>query len=97
MIEVFSREVEVMFFRFETVFNELSRGRVTLVSTSAALAPGYDVSTRMVLVSMLGSKSMGNLLNEKRPRITIPTKTREVITGFFTALSYKLILFNLLF
>jgi hypothetical protein len=91
------REVEVMFFRFETVFNELSRGRVTLVSTSAALAPGYDVSTRMVLVSMLGSKSMGNLLNEKRPRITIPTKTREVITGFFTALSYKLILFNLLF
>ena len=40
-----------------------------------------------------GSRSTDNLVNEKRPKITIATKTRAVVTGFFTAVAYKLIMF----
>jgi hypothetical protein len=42
-------------------------------------------------VSMSGYKSIGNLDKEKRPKITTARKQREVIIGFLTAPSYKLI------
>ena len=47
----------------------------------------------IVFVSISGSRSTDNLVNEKRPKITIATKTRAVVTGFFTAVAYKLIVF----
>jgi hypothetical protein len=40
---------------------------------------------------MSGYKSTGNLDKEKRPKITTAKKQSEVIIGFFTAPSYKLI------
>ena len=49
----------------------------------------------IVFVSMSGYKSIGNLDKEKRPKITTARKQREVIIGFLTAPSYKLMLFYL--
>ena len=45
----------------------------------------------MVLVSISGNRSTDSLLNEKRPKITIATNTRAVVTGLRTAVAYKLI------
>ena len=50
----------------------------------------------IVLVSISGNRSIDNLLNEKRPIITIATKQRAVVIGFFTADEYKLITFSFL-
>ena len=47
MTERFSLETEVISFRLSTVLNASSSGRVTLVSTSLALAPGYVVRTEI--------------------------------------------------
>ncbi|BEG61387.1 hypothetical protein Cfast33896_03420 [Coprobacter fastidiosus] len=77
-----------------TVFNVFSITFVTFVSISEALAPGYAVITMIVLVSISGNRSIDNLLNEKRPIITIATKQRAVVIGFFTADEYKLITFS---
>jgi len=49
----------------------------------------------IVFVSISGYKSIGNLDKEKRPKITTAKKQREVIIGFLTAPSYKLMLFYL--
>ena len=93
--DIFSEEREVICFRLLTAFNVFSSGRVTLFSISEALAPGYAVITMIVFVSMSGYKSIGNLDKEKRPKITTARKQREVIIGFLTAPSYKLMLFYL--
>ena len=45
----------------------------------------------MVLVSILGYKSMGNFFKEKSPSTSTATKQSEVITGRFTAPLYILI------
>lgn len=89
--DIFSEEREVICFRLLTAFKVFSSGRVTLFSISEALAPGYAVITMIVFVSMSGYKSIGNLDKEKRPKITTARKQREVIIGFLTAPSYKLI------
>ena len=45
----------------------------------------------IVLVSISGYKSIGNLKNEKIPKTMTAKKQRLVIIGRFTAPSYKLI------
>jgi hypothetical protein len=57
---------------------------------SVALAPGYAVMTMMVFVSTSGIRSTGSLESENRPNITTARKQREVIIGFLTAPSYRL-------
>ncbi len=89
--EIFSEDLDVICFRLLTEFSVFSSGRVTLFSISEALAPLYDVITMMVFVSISGYKSTGNLDRENKPNIATAKKQSEVIIGFFTAPSYKLI------
>ena len=84
-IERFSFDCEDMSLRSLTVLSVFSMILVTLVSISAALAPGYEVSTMIVLVSIFGNKSMERRVNEKRPITTTATKQRAVVMGFLTA------------
>jgi len=49
----------------------------------------------MVLVSISGYKSTGSFDNENRPKIATAKKHNEVIIGFLTAPSYKLMFVKL--
>ncbi|GHT73137.1 hypothetical protein AGMMS50262_03730 [Bacteroidia bacterium] len=51
--------------------------------------------TVRLLVSIFGNKSTGNFVKENNPKRATPTNISAVVTGFFTADEYKLILFQL--
>ncbi len=94
MIDVFSREVEVICLRCSTEFRVFSSGFVTFCSISFALAPGYIVTTISVLVSISGYRSIGSLDKEKSPRIITVTKQSKVVIGRFTDALYKLMVIS---
>ena len=89
--DMFSFDSEEMCFKSLTAFNAFSKGRVRLFSISAALAPGYAVMTIIVLVSISGKRSIGSFVREKSPIMATATKHNDVIIGFFTEPSYRLI------
>ena len=90
-IERFSFDCEDMSLRSLTVLSVFSMILVTFVSISEALAPGYEVSTIIVLVSIFGNKSIERRVKEKRPITTTATKQSAVVIGFLTAVEYRLI------
>ena len=83
--ETFSLDLEVSSLRFSTPFRAFSSTLVRLVSMSAALAPGYDAMTMMVLESDSGNWAMLVRLSENMPSIMKAMKMSAVVTGFLTA------------
>ena len=51
---------------------------------SAALAPGYEDITMVVLASNSGSCAIDVFTSEKMPNIMNAMKTSAVVTGWFT-------------
>ena len=84
--DTFSLERELSSLRFSTPFKAFSSTLVRLVSISAALAPGYEDITMMVLESNSGNWAILVRLREKIPNIIKAMKTRAVVTGLLTAL-----------
>ena len=84
--DTFSLERELSSLRFSTPFKAFSSTLVRLVSISAALAPGYEDITMMVLESNSGNWAILVRLREKIPNIMKAMKTRAVVTGLLTAL-----------
>ena len=78
---MFSREVEVRLLRSLTPFRAFSSTFVRLFSMSAALAPGYDDITMMVLASNSGNCAIEVLTSEKMPKIMNAMKISAVVTG----------------
>jgi hypothetical protein len=58
---------------------------------SAALAPEYEVTTKMVFSPMSGKRLVDNLVRENTPRIATVMNMRATVTGLFTDVLYKLI------
>ena len=92
MTEMFSFDVDERCLRLLTLLSAFSKGFVTLVSISAALAPEYDVTTKMVFSPMSGKRLVDNFVRENTPNIATVTKIRAIVTGLFTDVLYKLIL-----
>ena len=91
MTDMFSFDVEERCFKLLTLLRAFSKGFVTLVSMSAALAPEYEVTTKMVFSPMSGKRLVDNLVRENTPRIATVMNMRATVTGLFTDVLYKLI------
>ena len=91
MTDMFSLEVEERCFKLLTPLRAFSKGLLTLVSMSAALAPEYDVTTNIVFSPMSGKRLVDNLVRENTPKIATAMKIRAIVTGLFTDVLYKLI------
>mgnify|MGYP006394695241 CR=1 FL=1 len=61
---------------------------------SAALAPEYDVTTKIVFSPMSGNKLVDNLVRENTPKIATVTKISATVTGLFTDVLYKLMFYD---
>ena len=88
---MFSFDLEVRSLRLLTPLSPFSRTLVRFVSTSAALAPGYEDMTIMTFASKSGYWAMDVFMNENTPKIAKAMKTNAVVTGLFTAVLYMLI------
>jgi hypothetical protein len=58
---------------------------------SAALAPEYDVTTKIVFSPMSGKRLVDNLVRENTPKIATVMNISAIVTGLFTDVLYKLI------
>ena len=90
-METFSFDLDVMSLRSATLFSVFSSTLVRLFSMSEALAPGYDDITSTTFASKSGKFANEVFISEKIPKTANATNINAVVTGFFTADLYILI------